>query len=75
MESHKRSIIKAITWRVIASLIIFVIAYLFTKEVVLSVGIGISDTIVKIVTYYFHERMWNKIDFGREKRDEEDYSI
>ena len=75
MDSHKRSIIKAITWGGIATLIVFVIAYLFTKEVVLSVSISLFDRVVKIFAYYFHERLWNKIYFGREKKVEKDYSI
>lgn len=65
MESHRRSIIKAMTWRIIASLVTLSVAYLFTKEIVLSMGIGFVDAILKIVTYYYHERLWNKIGYGR----------
>ncbi len=75
MESHKRSIVKAITWRVIGTLVTFLVAYLFTKEVVLSMGIGFGDAAIKIVIYYSHERVWDKIDFGRRKRAKEDYNI
>lgn len=65
IETHKRSIAKAITWRVIAFIITAVVAFLFTKEAVLSVSIGLSDSVVKIVSYYLHERAWNKIKFGK----------
>ncbi len=65
MESHKRTITKTITWRILASLITILIVYLFTREVVLSMGIGLADVIIKIVAYYSHERLWNKIDYGR----------
>lgn len=65
METHKRSILKTITWRVIAVLITTTIAFLFTKNAVLSVGIGSADTLIKLLTYYFHERTWNKINYGR----------
>jgi|TARA_B100001971_G_C17669343_1_gene276748 adenylylsulfate kinase len=75
MESHKRSIVKAMTWRVIASLITFLVAYLFTKELALSTGIGISDAAIKIGTYYSHERLWERISFGRKKESKEDYTI
>ena len=74
MESHKRSITKAITWRISASLVTVVVVYLFTREVVLSMGIVLVDAIVKIFTYYSHERLWNRIDFGRKKVGE-DYMI
>ncbi len=65
MESHKRSIAKAVTWRIIATLVTFLIAYLFTKELALATGIGLADAAIKIFAYYSHERMWNRIGFGR----------
>ncbi len=74
MESHKRSILKAVTWRVIATLVTFLVAYLFTKEVVLSMSIGFGDALIKIFAYYSHERLWDRISFGR-KKAKEDYVI
>ncbi len=70
MESHQRSIAKAISWRIIATLVTFVVAYMFTKEVILSMGIGFGDALIKIFAYYSHERLWNRINFGREKARE-----
>ena len=75
MESRKRSIVKAITWRVIAYLITFVVAYLLTKKTALSLGIGLGDAAIKLFAYYFHERLWEKVGFGRKKSVEEDYTI
>ena len=65
MESHKRSITKAITWRIFGILVTVLVVYLFTEEVVLSISIGFVDTTIKIFTYYSHERLWNKIGYGR----------
>ena len=75
MESHKRSIAKAVSWRVIAVLITTLTAYFFTKSVELSLGIGLVDTGIKIFSYYGHERLWNRINFGRRKEIKEDYMI
>lgn len=75
MESHKRSIAKAVSWRLIAALITAFVVFLFTREVALSAGIGIADSAIKIFTYYSHERLWNKIGFGRRKEMREDYMI
>ncbi len=75
MESRKRSIVKTITWRVIATLITFTIVLLLTKKVVLSVEIGLIDVAIKIFAYYSHERIWDRIYFGRRKRVKEDYTI
>ncbi len=65
MESHKRSITKTITWRIIATLVTFSIVYYFTREVVLSTSIGLADAIIKTVAYYSHERLWHKISYGK----------
>ncbi len=75
IESHTRSILKAISWRFIAVIITTLTAYFFTKEVALSLGIGLVDAAIKIFTYYGHERLWNRIGFGRRKEVPEDYTI
>ncbi len=75
MESHKRSIIKAVTWRIFATSITMLVVYAFTKEIVLSASIGLVDTAIKIFAYYSHERLWERIGFGRKKVKEEDYII
>ncbi len=74
MESRKRSIVKAISWRIVAVLITTLTAYFFTKSVELSLGIGLVDSGIKIFSYYGHERLWNRIGFGR-KKAKEDYMI
>lgn len=75
MDSHKRSIAKAVSWRVIAVLITTLTVFLFTGEAKLSIGIGVVDSAIKIFAYYSHERLWNNIGFGRRKEIEQDYVI
>jgi len=41
------------------------IVYAFTKKIELTFGIVIMSNLVSIFIYYFHERAWNKIHFGR----------
>ena len=67
IENHKRSIIKTLTWRVLATVITTLVVYVFTREVVLAAGVGFADAMIKIFAYYSHERLWNRIDFGRKK--------
>lgn len=74
METHKRSVSKAVTWRIFATFVTMLVVYLFTREVALSAGIGLSDMLIKIGAYYSHERIWNRIKFGR-KKIKEDYMI
>jgi uncharacterized membrane protein len=74
MESHWRSIFKAVSWRVIATLITILVAYLLTNETKIALSIGIADTLLKLGIYFGHERVWNRLSFGR-KEIKEDYMI
>ena len=70
MESHYRSIAKAITWRLGGTVVTFIVAWIITRELSLAAGIGLLDTVVKIGAFYVHERIWNKVSFGKLKRPE-----
>lgn len=65
MESHYRSIVKAITWRAGGTVVTFAVAWILTQRVELAAQIGILDTAVKIGAFYAHERVWNRIRFGK----------
>lgn len=63
--SRKRSLIKAITYRIIMTIVLIVISYLFTNDVYQTSSIVGIFTLVAIVVYYFHERTWNRLKWGR----------
>lgn len=65
MESRRRSIAKALSWRFLAMLITAFVAYLFTAEVAFAITIGVADSVIKILVYYLHERAWIRSSFGR----------
>ncbi len=65
IETHKRSIAKAITWRIIAVIITTLVAFLITGKPNIAIKIGALDTLIKLFSYYVHERTWNKMQFGR----------
>lgn len=73
MESHFRSIIKAVTWRAGGTVVTFAIAWTLTRQFDLAAQIGVLDTIVKIGAFYVHERLWNRMNFGKLKAP--DYQI
>ena len=75
MESHKRSIVKALSWRLIAVCITTVTAYIFTREVAIAVSVGVADSAAKLLTYYGHERLWERVSFGKRKPSKGDYEI
>lgn len=64
-ETHARSVVKALSWRVLASLITASLVFAFTRELAISAVIGGVEFIAKLVVYWLHERAWNRIAFGR----------
>ncbi|MDB4292527.1 DUF2061 domain-containing protein [Maribacter sp.] len=64
-EKPIRSVAKAISWRVIGTLDTLVISFLLTGEVVLAASIASIDFVTKMFLYFFHERFWNKISWGK----------
>ena len=70
MESHVRTISKALSWRFIATLVTFSVAWLVTGKLTFAVEIGVADTLIKLGAYYFHERLWIRVKFGRLRKPE-----
>ena len=66
METKKRTLIKTLTWRVVAILVTLIAAYLFNKDFEESLYISIIANGVKAFLYYMHERFWNRINYGRQ---------
>ena len=65
VATHIRSFIKAITWRISATLDTFVLSYFITGRLDWASSIAIFEIITKSILYYFHERFWNKTKWGR----------
>lgn len=63
-ETHKRSIIKGITWRVIASGTTMTVVYIVTGNIALVAGVGMVDVSAKVFFYYAHERIWGRVHWG-----------
>jgi len=64
-ENIKRSLIKTISWRVVGTLATVIISYLITGTLALAFSIGGIELISKMVLYFFHERAWNNIKWGK----------
>jgi adenylyl-sulfate kinase len=58
---NKLKLIKAIVYRFYSSVITFIIAYLFTKNLLASISIGIIDSLIKIFSYYAFDEIWAKL--------------
>ena len=66
-EAHLRSILKAVSYRLLAAVATATIVFFFTRRIVLSIGVGLVESIAKIICYYLHERVWSFIGFGKKK--------
>lgn len=76
-DTPGRSIAKAISWRIIASLTTFLISFIifrrytdktFDQVLETSFWVLFFDVIIKIVIYYLHERLWTNITWGKYMR-------
>ena len=64
-ESPSRSIVKSISWRVLGTLDTFCISWIVTGETSIALSIGSIELITKMLLYFFHERLWNSIKWGK----------
>ena len=64
-ETRRRSLAKAISWRILAAIITSCVALAMTHQLEFAAKIGLIDTTVKLLIYFLHERAWNKVSYGR----------
>ncbi|MEX1189146.1 MAG: DUF2061 domain-containing protein [Bacteroidia bacterium] len=60
-QTRSISVLKSISWRVVGTIDTFIISYIVTGSPKLAVSISSVEVITKIILYYFHERLWNKL--------------
>jgi len=66
-ENKKRSLVKAVSRRLFATLTTMLIVLIFfTRKIVISAGVGIFELISKFLLYYIHERLWGKFNWGKQ---------
>ncbi len=64
-EKPIRSVAKALSWRVIGTLDTLVVSYFLTNKITVAASIASVDFLTKMVLYFFHERIWNTIKWGK----------
>lgn len=64
-ERPIRSIAKALSWRVVGTLDTLLISYLLTGKIAIAASIATIDFLTKMVLYFFHERAWNLVHWGK----------
>lgn len=63
--TKQRSGVKAVTWRVIGTADTFILSFLITHKPVTAAAIAGFEVLTKTVLYYWHERVWDRVNWGR----------
>ncbi|OGK16712.1 hypothetical protein A2774_00235 [Candidatus Roizmanbacteria bacterium RIFCSPHIGHO2_01_FULL_39_12c] len=66
-EHHQRSLFKALSFRFIIVVIDFFVIILFSKRYDLALGLVAFSSFTHTLIYFLHERIWNKVHWGKKK--------
>ena len=66
-ETKRRSVLKAISWRTWATITTAIIVFVFTGRFALAITVGLLEVFAKMALYFFHERLWQKIRYGKKE--------
>jgi len=67
IDSQKRSLAKAISWRAVGTADTFIISWFITGSAGMAGGIAVTEVVTKVVLFWLHERGWNRVKWGRVK--------
>lgn len=73
-DKHYRSVVKAFSWRATGTCDTILITFLITGQAKWAFRIGFVELFTKIFLYYVHERIWERLSFGRIK-EKQDFDI
>ncbi len=66
-ETNKRTIVKGISWRVVATTTTMIIVYLFFGRLDLAIATGLIESVLKVGLFWLHEKAWFKIRWGKKR--------
>ena len=64
IDHHWRSIVKAVSYRITGTVTTILISWAITRQLKFALSIGFADVFIKILVYYLHERVWNRVKAG-----------
>ena len=67
-ESALRSLLKAITYRIAGSITTALVTFGVTGELAIALAVGTIEPFVKLVVYFVHERIWQRVPIGSVRR-------
>lgn len=66
-ETHSRSVLKAVSWRIFGTIVTSALVYAFTRRLVLSLAVGAVEFFSKIGLFWLHERLWDRWSWGKRR--------
>ena len=66
VEKHRRTVLKAASYRVFATMTVFAVSFAYTGSFSSAASIGLTAAVAKTMLYYMWERLWNNISWGLE---------
>ena len=66
-ESNLRSIVKGITWRIVATGTTVIIVFFFFGRLDLAIAAGLIESVLKVAFYWGHEKIWQRVRWGRKR--------
>ena len=67
LETHARAWVKSFVWRILGIVILGFISWIITHSWKEMTIITVLFHSIRVILYYFHERLWEKISWGRVK--------
>ena len=61
-----RSVVKAVSWRIVGTMDTIIISWVITGKITMALSIGLIEVVTKMILYFFHERIWNVIKWGKQ---------
>jgi len=65
IDTSKRSLLKAVSWKIIGFFIIFLLSYVVTKSLEKTFFVALTYHFMMLCLFYVHEKIWNRIKWGK----------
>jgi uncharacterized membrane protein len=69
LENIMRSLGKVVTWRILVTVTNFIGGWLASGSWAVGLGVVSFALVVNSILYFFHERAWNRIQWGKEAKE------
>lgn len=64
-DKNARSLVKTVSWRLTGTGATFIISWIISNNFAIAGTIAIIQLVSNTILYYCHERIWNRIKWGR----------